>query len=165
MSVGLDNGVWRVLKGLMGFHQGAASSTDKFDVDAQVKRAFEDTLSFNMAPSTNAAVNTALRHCYYARSNITVLGASYVPDTAASNHLTNYATIAVLSGSGSAAAATSVASRSTASANMAAGTPWALTLTSAVEVDAGETLAIRILKSGSGLAVPPGALVVHFRYR
>ena len=137
------------------------ANSDSFDVDAEIKRAYEKSLSIDLDPSTNAAVNTTKRHVFYAHRNITVIGAKYVPDGAAAKNAANYATIALFSGSGTAAAATALATVSTTATNMVAGTPYALTISDG-DVDAGETVAASILKAASGVAVPKGSLVIHY---
>lgn len=141
---------------------GEANSST-FDVEAEIKRGYEKTLSLNLDPSTNAAVNTTKRHVFYAYRNMTVTQCKYVPDGAATLNASNYAHLKLHAGNGTAAAATVVANVTTTAANMAAGTPYALTVNATnADVDAGETLAVEILKAGSGVAVPKGALVVHY---
>jgi hypothetical protein len=143
---------------------GEANSST-FVVEDEIKRAYEKTISVNLDPSTNAAVNTTKRHVFYAYRNVTVTAAKYVPDGACALNSANYANIALFAGNGTAAAATVVGSVVTTSAggNMVAGTPYALSLTAAnCDVDAGETLAAQIVKASSGVAVPKGALVIHY---
>lgn len=141
---------------------GEANSST-FDVEAEIKRGYEKTLSLNLDPSTNAVLNTTKRHVFYAHRNMTVLAAKYVPDGTATLNASNYATLKLHMGNGAAAAATVVASATTAATNMATGTPFALAVNATnADVDAGETMAVEILKTGAGVAVPKGALVVHY---
>jgi hypothetical protein len=138
-------------------------NTSSVDIATEVDRAFEKSFSINLSPG-NAVTNTTKRHIWYAKRNMTVTGVKYVPDAAVALNATNYATLTVYTGTGAAAAATTVATANTSATNMVAGTPWALTITAAnADIDADETLAVEILKAGAGgVAVAAGALVIHY---
>lgn len=160
----LKNTIWKHITAAFGYLQSSTA-----DVDTDIKRAYERTVSFNLAPSTNAVLNTTKRHVFRAYTNITVLAVHYVPDAAVELNATNYATMNVYKGNGAAAAATVVASANTSATNWAAGTPVALTLSSTaanLELDNGETLAADILKAGAGgVAVAQGSLCITYRER
>jgi hypothetical protein len=152
----LQTQITAAVKGLFG--------EKSWTVETDWKRTLRRTVTVNLDPSTTSATNTTKRHVFYADTDMTVEEVSYVPDAALTVNATNHALMRVYAGNGAAAAATQVGIENTATgANWVAGTPHALTLTTAnCDVDEGETLAAEILKVGSGVAVSKGALVIHY---
>ena len=144
MALASEMKLW--LKGLFGNH-----NTSSVDVNDAVERMYERTLTTTRLATLTTTANLAITHLMAADNNITVLSAYWIPDAAITLNATNYATFSVLSGNGAAVAATTVASANTSATNIAVGTRFALTLTAAnVNVDAGETLAICVVKAGAG---------------
>lgn len=167
----LATGLIKVWKGLMGVYNDPTSpAAPHFDVEAQVKQTLLKQMSFNLDPDTNAAVNTTKRHLAYAFNNITIKAVKYLPDGALAAANTDLATMTLYSGNGAAAAATVVANAATGpdttATALAAGVLWDLPLqTGQADLDAGETLAADILKSGNGKAVPKGSLIIYYEER
>jgi hypothetical protein len=168
MAVTLFNGLLKRIRGLMGTHNDSDEGGDNFNVESQLQALATQSKSFNLDPSTNAVVNTTKRHVYDVRWPIEVVEVNYCPDGALVVNGTNYAIMSLLKGNGAAAAATTVASVNTAAgSNWAAGTAVSLTLSATAankKLAAGNMLATQIIKYGAGgVAVPKGALVVHYR--
>ena len=160
----LKNTIWKHITAAFGYVQASTA-----DVETDIKRAYERTLSINLSPSTNAVLNTTKRHIFRAYTNIDILAVHYVPDANLTANATNYATLTVYQGNGAAAAATTVATLKTNAANWVAGTPVAITLSGTAAnlvLEDGETLAAEILKAGAGgVAVSQGSLVITYRER
>jgi hypothetical protein len=174
MARTIEQGVKAYFAGLMGSYNDddGTENAPKFHVENQLNALIERSLSINLSPSTNAVLNTTKRHVFEARWPVEVVEINYVPDAALNVNATNYAVLSVFKGAGNAAAATSLATKNTSAnvtgaANWVAGTPVAFTLTTTTanrKLATGETLAAQILKYGTGgVAVPQGALVVHYR--
>ena len=168
MAVTMRAGLREALKGFLGCHNDVDEGGDNFDVENQLDALMERSLSINLDPSTNVVLNTTKRHFFEARWPVEVVEANYVPDGALVVNGTNYAKIGLYKGNGSAAAATVVGTINTAAgSNMAAGTPYAFTLSGTaanLKLATGNTLAADIIKYGAGgVAVPKGAVVVHYR--
>jgi hypothetical protein len=152
----------------VGTHNDVDEGGDNADVESQLQAQDELTLSINIDPSTNVTANTTKRHFFEAKWPVEIIEVNYLADAAGVVNATNYLKLGVYKGTGAAAAATVVATANTAAgSNMAAGTPHALTLSSTAAnllLATSQTLAYDVLKYGSGgLALPKGALVVHYR--
>jgi hypothetical protein len=167
-KMALKNQIWAKMQGLLGVHDDGTGGT--FDVEDEVRQSYEHVMQMNVGLAVTAAANVDTSHFYYAPRDITVLAAAFVPDGTAAAHATNYLTMKIYSGAGTSAATTLVANVMTtptgAANSMAAGVPFALTVTAAAaEIDAGETLAFEVKKLAAGVALPLGHLVIHYRDR
>ena len=171
MARTIEQGVKAFLAALMGSYNDddGTETAPKFHVENQLNAMIERTASFDLDPSTNGLVATTLTHVFEARWPIEIKEVNYVPDAALIVNATNYQYVALLKGSGTAVAATVVASANTATgSNWAIGTPAALTLSSTaanLKLATTNTLAIKSTPAGTDEAkvVPQGRVVVHYR--
>jgi hypothetical protein len=153
----------------LGTHNDVAEGGDNADIESQLLAQDELTQTFKIGPSTNGLVATTLTHVFEARWPIEIIEVNYVPDATCIVNATNYVGIRLKKGSGTAVAATVVASsNSAAGSNMAIGTPFALTLSGTaanLKLATTNTLAIDTFTAGTDEAkvVPQGRLVVHYR--
>ena len=120
-----------------------------------------------LALETNGAAATATTYFWKARTAVTIKSVHLVPNGTGTLNATNYATFFLQSAAGAGGAVTNVATMNTNTAggtNIAAGVPWALTITAAnKEVAAGGVLGYQITKTGAGgLAVAAHKMVVHY---
>jgi len=124
-----------------------------------------------LALESNGAAATATTYFWKARTNITIKSAHLVPSDAGVQNATNFCDYFLQTAAGAGGALTNVGTVSTnatlANGNMAAGIPYALTLTAAsVDLDAGGVMAYQVTKTGAGgLAIPAHKMVVHYEER
>ena len=171
MARTIDQGLKAVFAGLLGSYNDddGTETAPKFHVENQLNALIERTLTDDLQPSSNALINTALTHIFEARWPVEIVEVNYLPDGALVVNATNYQQVRLLKGSGTAAAATVVASSNSATgSNMAAGKPHALTLSATaanLKLATGETLGMDTLGRGTDQAteVPAGRLIVHYR--
>lgn len=107
--------------------------------------------------------------CFYQHIGGTarIVSVNYLPDGTLTGHASNYATLSLLRGTvGAFDTAFSRATDTATTDDMAADTPWALTASSTdadMDVAEGDIFKFAIAKTGSGVVVPAGALVVQIR--
>ncbi|WP_018658464.1 hypothetical protein [Actinomadura flavalba] len=114
-----------------------------------------------------AAAGSAVGGAWIAPFRARIAAARWVPGGAITAHATNYATLSFrnrgAAGAGSVQWATA---RSYASGNGALSTPETLTLSGTaanLEVAEGDVLAVEVTHSGTGLALPGGAVLLTLR--
>lgn len=155
---------WQLwMRGLLGAH---ASSTE--NVDDQLAAVRELTVDYTKAAAdAMASTTTAADYFYAAARDVQIISAKFVsPSTAATNG-TNFGTIIVNKHDGAGGAATVAASADTSALSIAAGVPFALTLSATlanVQISAGQVLSFQITKAASGVVIPAGYVVLQVRY-
>lgn len=132
-------------------------------VDNQVRRIYETTTKYQKTAVDGAASTaTAGQTFHRCKDAQKVVSVYFLPSGTATADLTNFATLQLLSGDGTAVPATVVASATTETVSMAIGVPFALTIVAAeAELEAADVLGLAITKDGTGVAVPVGELEVH----
>lgn len=132
------------------------------DVENQVSRMFQSTAKYQKTAVDGAASTaTAGQTFHRCKDAQKVLSVYFLPSGTAAANGTNFATLQLLSGDGTAVPATVVASATTETVSMAIGVPFALTIVAAeAELDAADVLGLAITKDGTGVAVPVGELEV-----
>jgi hypothetical protein len=151
------------MRGLLTAHD---SSTE--NVADQLNGLRETAVDYTKeAADAMAADVTAAKYFYVARRDIQVISADFVSAGTAAANGTNFATIIVNRHDGAGGSAVVAASASTAATSIAAGVPFALTLSTTltdIQVTAGGVLSFQITKAAAGVVVPAGYVVVRVRY-
>jgi hypothetical protein len=151
------------LRGLLTAH---ATSTE--NVEDQVNGMFEQPIDYvKAAVDGSAAATTAADYFYWAFRDIQVVSAKFVSAGTAAANGSNFATIIVNKHDGVGGAATVSAQGDTSVTSIAAGVPFTLTPSTTLAntiLSAGQVMSFQITKTGTGVAVPAGNLVVFGRY-
>lgn len=143
------------------------------DADADEIKAVVDGLFTQNQPRilqvpTDADGNFTVVYGDVLDKDITVTAVKFLTAGTITADGTNYTTLALNKYDGAGGSATIVASRATDTVttdDVAAGVPWALTLSGTaanLDVDAGEVLGVTGVKASAGVAVPAGIIVVEY---
>jgi hypothetical protein len=125
--------------------------------------------AWDKAAADGAAANATAEHMIFrARQACTVRSVHYLPDAALTADNGNYATITVQKRAAGGGSPVTVASKTTQITGSGNWTQWvavalALSTTAAnIKLAAGETLTVAITKTGTGVVVPAGQLIVSY---
>lgn len=143
------------------------------DPETDVRRLYRRHAKLDITPSTTAADNTSVQYFHRVNTDAKAVKVHYLPRGSLTANDTNFAQLIAVKADGAGGATTTIADINTSPAanggggNMADGVPYALTLASAstLEIDAGSVIGLKILKQGSGIAVPAGSLIVELEER
>jgi hypothetical protein len=138
-----------------------------FEAKTAAERPFTRHDKYVKAVDAMASDTTANTHFFVAPRAIRVLRVTYLPLAAVTANATNYGTL-ILNKDTGAGADTVVASRATDTVttdDMAAGVPWDLVNSSTaanLELALDDKFGIQITKTGTGVAIAAGHLIVYY---
>lgn len=151
------------MRGLLSAHANSSEN-----VDDQLAGLRETSIDYTKeADDAMASTATAAKYFYVARRDIQLISVDYVSASTAAFHATNNATIIVNRHDGAGGAAVPAASVTTSAVSIAAGVPYALTLSTTltdIQVAAGGVLSFQITKASAGVVIPAGYVIVRARY-
>lgn len=155
---------WKaIIRGALGFVDATPE-----EIKAVVDGGFAQNQPLHFDIPLDADGDFTVLYRFTADKDITITGVTFLTAGTVTGHGTNYTTIAMDKYDGAGGAGTVVASRATdtpTTDDIAAGVPWALTLSvvaGAVDVDAGEVLGFLGTKASAGVAWPAGTFTVTY---
>jgi hypothetical protein len=133
-------------------------------IEDEARRVFRRSKGYSKEAADAADATTTAATCFWvANSDCKVVAANFLPRGAlAASGTTNYGTVQLLSGDGTATPAAVVGSCDSQTVAFADGVARALTLVAAQQsLSAGDTLAFAITKTGTGATIPAGEMIVE----
>lgn len=152
----LANNLRSWFRGLFGVH-----NTSSVVVEDLLSQIFEANAVYDFGTAqTNAAAAVAEQYFYRVKSGKRLKTVYYVPRGTVTANAANYATITLQVADGAGGSSAVYACITTQSTNMANGVPYAITVTCSTDLTAGQTLAFKVAKAGSGVALAAGRFQV-----
>lgn len=151
------------LEGLLTAH---ASSTENVTEQIYSMREFDIDYS-KAAADAMASTATAADYFYVARRDVQLINVDLVSAGTLATDPTDFATLIVNKHDGAGGAATVAASVATSTGSVAAGVPYALTLSTTlanIQLTAGQVLSWQVTKGGAGKVVPVSNVRIRARY-